>query len=79
MPYYNFDLVIGAEYKIQGGLILEDLAVASDQAEQLASELCVVLPELKTKGCAVRVTDSDNKELYRTPLDPIPAWLKPHN
>jgi hypothetical protein len=22
----------------------------------------------------VRVTDSDNNELYRTPLDPVPAW-----
>jgi hypothetical protein len=29
---------------------------------------------LKTKGCAVRVTDADNRELYRTPLDPVPKW-----
>jgi hypothetical protein len=79
MPYYSFDLVIGAEYKNQGGLILEDLELASDRAEQLASELGVVMPELKAKGCAVRVTDSDNKELYRTPLDPIPAWMRPHH
>jgi hypothetical protein len=76
MPYYSFDLVIGAEYKNQGGLILEDLSVATDRAEQLASELCVVMPELMTKSCAVRVTDSDDKELYRTPLNPIPAWMK---
>jgi hypothetical protein len=76
MPYYNFDLVIGQEFKNQGGLILEDLDVASDRAEQLAIELCIVLPELKTRGCAVRVTDSDNIELYRTPLDPVPAWMK---
>jgi hypothetical protein len=41
MPYYNFDLLIGEECKNQGGLILEDLDVASDRAEQLASEtLC---------------------------------------
>ena len=58
---------------------LEGLDVASDRAEQLASELGVVMPELKAKGCAVRVTDSDNKELYRTPLDPIPAWMRPHH
>jgi hypothetical protein len=76
MPYYSFDLVIGEEYKNQGGMILEDLRVASDRAEQLANELCVVLPELKTKGCAVRVTDGNKKELYRTPLDPIPAWMR---
>ena len=75
MPYYSFDLVIGGECKNQGGLILEGLDVASDRAKQLASELCVVMPELKTKGCAVRVTDYDNNEIYRTPLDPIPAWM----
>ena len=77
MPYFSFDLVIGSEYKNQGGLILEDLDLATDRAEQLANELCVVMPELKAKGCAVRVTDSENKELYRTPLDPIPAWMRP--
>ncbi len=76
MPYYYFDLVIGEEYKHQGGLILEDLEVASDRADQLASELSIVRPELKAKGCAVRVTNADNDELYRTPLDPIPSWMK---
>ena len=79
MPYYSFDLVIGEQCKNQGGLILEDLDVASDRAEQLAGELCVVMPELKAKGCVVRVTDSDNQELYRTPLDPVPAWTRPHH
>jgi len=77
MPYYSFDLMIGEDYKNQGGMILEDLDGASERAVQLANELCMVLPELKTKGCAVRVTDSENKELYRTPLDPVPAWMKP--
>jgi len=77
MPYYSFDLIVGESYKNQGGMILEDLGVASDRAVQLASELCVVLPELKTKGCAVRVTDGENKELFRTPLIPVPAWMRP--
>ena len=75
MPYYSFDLMIGEECRNQGGLILEGLDVASDRAQQLASELCTVRPELKTRGCAVRVTDTDNNELYRTPLDPVPAWV----
>ena len=79
MPYFSFDLVIGSEYKNQGGLILEDLDLATDRAEQVANELCVVMPELKAKGYAVRVTDTDNKELFRTPLDPIPTWLRPHH
>jgi len=72
MPYYNFDLVLGEEFKTQGSIILENLHAASDKAEQLANELSQVKPELKAKGCAVRVTDADNKELYRTPLDPVP-------
>jgi hypothetical protein len=75
MPYYTFDLVIGEEFKNQGSIILEDLHLASDRADQLANELSRVKPELKSKGCAVRVTDADNKEIYRTPLDPVPAWL----
>jgi hypothetical protein len=27
-------------------------------------------------SCAVRVTDGENTELYRTPLDAIPIWAK---
>ena len=34
MPYYYFDLVVGEEFKNQGGIILEDLDVASDRAHQ---------------------------------------------
>jgi hypothetical protein len=77
MPYYFFDLVVDEEFKHQGGLILENIGLASDRAEQLANELCVVLPELKKKGCAVRVTDSENKELCRIPLDPASTWTRP--
>ena len=29
MPYFYFDLAIGNELKDQGGMILEDIAVAS--------------------------------------------------
>jgi hypothetical protein len=71
MPYYHFDLVIDEQFKGQGSMILEDLDVASDRADQLANELSLVWPDLKAKGCAVRVTEGDNMELYRTPLDPI--------
>ncbi|MDI4233426.1 hypothetical protein OZ411_11435 [Bradyrhizobium sp. Arg237L] len=74
MPCYSFDLVVGEEFRNQGSIILEDLHVASDRADQLANEPSQVKPELKAKGCAVRVTDADNIELYRTPLDPVPAW-----
>ncbi|MGY4608549.1 hypothetical protein ACVW16_006961 [Bradyrhizobium sp. USDA 4474] len=54
MPYYSFDLVVGEEFKNQGGIILEDIEVASDRAVQLASELSQVRPELQRTGCAVR-------------------------
>jgi hypothetical protein len=57
-------------------MILEDTEVAFKRAESLAGELSVVRPDLRSRGCAVRVTDYENRELYRTPLDPIPLWIK---
>ena len=69
MPYFNFDLVIGAEFKCQGRMILENIENAIDKADSLASELRIVRPELRSTGCAVRVTDVDSKELYRTPVE----------
>ncbi|HWZ38264.1 MAG TPA: hypothetical protein VNY08_08195 [Bradyrhizobium sp.] len=76
MPYFNFDLVIGDDFKSQGGMILENTGIAIDKAESLASELCIVRPELRSSGCAVRITDGNSNELYRTPIDLIPPWLK---
>jgi hypothetical protein len=76
MPYYTFDLVLDEEFKNQGTIILENLDVASERADQLAIELSQVRPELKARGCAVRVADVDNTELYRTPLDPVPSWMR---
>ena len=76
MPYFSFDLVIDEEFKVQGGMILEDTQGAFERAESLASELSVVRPDLRSRNCAVRVTDYENRELYRTPLDPIPLWIK---
>ena len=75
MPYFNFDLVIGEDFKNQGGMILEDSEIAIDKANSLASELRTVRPDLRSRGCAVRVTDGDSHEFYRTPVDPIPASL----
>ena len=68
MPYFNFDLVIGEDFKNQGGMILEDTEIAIDKADSLESELCIVRPELRSRGCAVRITDRDSNELYRRPL-----------
>jgi hypothetical protein len=76
MPYFHFDLIIDEQFKGQGGMILEDTGVAFERAESLASELLRVHPDLRSRGCAVRVTDYENRELYRTPIDPIPVWMK---
>jgi len=63
---------------------LKDLLVASDRADQLADELSQVKPELKAKGCAVRVIDVNHRELYRTPLRVlwglkiIAGYARPH-
>ena len=73
---YTFDLVLEEEFKNQGTIILENLDVASERADQLVIELSQVRPELKARGCAVRVADVDNRELYRTPLDPVPSWMR---
>jgi hypothetical protein len=70
MPYFNFDLVIGADFKNQGSMILEDTEIAIDKADSLARELSIVRPELRSRGCAVRITDLDSNELYRTPVTP---------
>ena len=32
MPYYSFDLVVGEEFKNQGGIILEDIEVEIGRA-----------------------------------------------
>ncbi|MGQ0683579.1 hypothetical protein [Bradyrhizobium sp.] len=69
MPYFNFDLVIGAEFRSQGAMILENTENAIEKADSLANELCMVCPELCSKGCAVRVTDGDCNELYRAPVE----------
>jgi hypothetical protein len=37
MPYFYFDLVIGEEFKDQGGMILEDTDIAFDKADCLAT------------------------------------------
>jgi len=71
MPYFNFDLIIGEKADRQGGMILENTEGAIDKADSLANELCIVCPELCSKGCAVRVTDGDSNELYRTPVELI--------
>jgi hypothetical protein len=75
MPFYYFDLVIDGRPSSQGSMILEDLCVASDRADALATELRILRPELRCKDCFIRVVDENDKELYRTPLDPIPSWL----
>jgi hypothetical protein len=47
MPYFYFDLVVGEEFKDQGGMILEDTQIAFEKADSLASELYIVRPELR--------------------------------
>jgi hypothetical protein len=78
MPYYYFDLVIDENFKDQGGMILEDTHIAFDKADCLATELSIVRPELRSRGCAVRVTDGENRNsigrrLILFPCGPEPA------
>jgi hypothetical protein len=72
MPHFYFDFVMEDDFKDQGGMILEDCDCAFDKADQLASQLSIVRPELRRRGCVVRVSDGDGKEVDRTPIDAIP-------
>ena len=74
MPFYYFDLVVDGKPYGQGGMILEDLTLASDKADGLANELNLLSPELRNRRCFVRVMDEHNQELYRAPLDPVGSW-----
>jgi hypothetical protein len=74
MPFYYFDLLVDGKPYGQGGMILEDTMLASDKADALANELNLLSPELRNRGCFVRVMDEHNQELYRAPLDPVVSW-----
>lgn len=74
MPWFYFDLMINDHPRDQGGMILEGVAGARDRANSLAHELRIARPELQGKGCYIRVTDDETKEVYRTPPDLAPVW-----
>lgn len=77
MPWFYFDLMIDNHPHDQGAMIVENAGVAKERAESLARELRVARPELQGKGCSIRVTDDESKEVYRTALDPAPTWSIP--
>ena len=70
MPYFNFDLVIGAEFKNQGGMILENTETAIDKADSLASELCIVRPSCVPGGvrCASPMETATSSTVLRSTL-----------
>jgi hypothetical protein len=76
MPFYYFDLLVNGHPHAQGGMILEDLAIASDRADALAGELRIVKPALLSEQSFVRIVDENNNEIYRTPLRTVPSWLR---
>jgi hypothetical protein len=76
MPFYYFDLLVNGHPHAQGGMILEDLAIASDRADALARELRIIKPELLSEQSFVRVVDEKDNEIYRTPLNPVPCWSR---
>jgi hypothetical protein len=74
MPWFYFDLILDSDPRDQGGMIMEDIAVARERADALAQELRIVRPELQGKGCYIRITDENAKEVYRTSVDLSPTW-----
>jgi hypothetical protein len=76
MPWFYFDLVVDGEPRGQGGMILEDISGAREQADMLARTLCMAKPELETTGCYVRVTDEEQQEVYQAPVHHAAPHLK---
>jgi hypothetical protein len=76
MPWFHFDLVVNGEPRDQGGMILEDIAGAQEQADMLARALCIAKPELEAIACYVRVTDEEQQEIYQTPVPHAAPHLK---
>ena len=54
---------------LEGLAFVDTIMIDSKAANRLADDR-----KRASRGCAVRLTDGENKELYRTPLDPIPTW-----
>jgi hypothetical protein len=72
IPFNKLVLSQSNVRRVKPGVSIEQLAESIAQRTLLQS---LMMPELKMKGCAVRVMDYDKKEIYRTPLDPIPTWM----
>ena len=70
MPYFNFDLVVGAEFQNQGGMILENTDYAIDKADSLANELRSFVPSYVRQDapCAL---PTETSRLYRAPVEPV--------
>jgi len=74
MPHSILISFVGEELKDQGGMI-ETLQDRLSKKRSLASELNIrASGSLRSRGCAVRLTDSENKGtlFWQPPLDPIP-------
>ena len=74
MPYFYFDLVTNKAFHQQGSMILEVSTPPWIGQTNLLPHFMWFRPELRGCGCAIRVTDEDGEEFYRTPLDALPAF-----
>jgi hypothetical protein len=74
MPRYHFDLVDHHVVEDHGGQVLADDITATEVADELARRIHDVRAELRGRGYAILVTDSEGREVHRAPIDdPTPA------
>jgi hypothetical protein len=78
MPFYYFDLLVNGTPHAQGGMILEDLAIASDRADALASELRLLKPELLFQQSFVRSLTRATMKFIERRLTRSPAGPPDH-
>jgi hypothetical protein len=62
MPRFNFDLVGACAVHDRHGMIFADCRVAARFADELATELGIIRPELRKNACVV-MTDQDHDGL----------------
>ncbi|MCA1372887.1 MULTISPECIES: DUF6894 family protein [Bradyrhizobium] len=71
MPRYHFDLVDSETVADEGGADLPDDIKALDVAEEIARRLLEERPELKGRHFSILVTNEDDEEIGRMPLDVV--------
>ena len=71
MPHYRFDLFDWAFIEEEGDAEVQDDIAAMDVAEGILRRLRTERPELKSRHCAIMISNQFGEEVCRMPMDII--------